>query len=104
MLFLIWQKLETQVGDVQATRDQVQQEVQKLQKEGSEMKRKAKELQRSLDTEIAGWHKLQYTGVLDLINIWLKLLSEYPNVSNHCDTTCQYLVFFFSSLHFNILL
>lgn len=39
---------------MQATRDQAQQEVQKLQKEGSEIKRKAKELQRSLETEIAG--------------------------------------------------
>lgn len=36
------------------TRDQVLQEVQKLQKEGSEVKRKAKELQHSLETEKAG--------------------------------------------------
>lgn len=54
----MWQKLESQVGELQATRDQVQQEVQKLQKEGSEVKRKAKELQHSLETEKAGWDKL----------------------------------------------
>lgn len=40
--------------ELQAARDQVQQEVEKLQKEGAEVKRKAKDLQRSVDTEKAG--------------------------------------------------
>lgn len=51
---MIWQKLEEQLGEVQATKDQAQQEVQKLQKERSEVKQKSKELQRSLETEKAG--------------------------------------------------
>lgn len=51
----IWQKLESQVGELQTARNQAQQEVQKLQKEGSEVKQKAKELQRSLESEKAGW-------------------------------------------------
>lgn len=42
------------MGEVQATRDQAQQEVQKLQKDRAEVKQKAKELQRSLETEKAG--------------------------------------------------
>lgn len=48
------QKLESRVGEMVAARDQAQQEVQKLQKEGSEVKKKAKELQHLLDTEKAG--------------------------------------------------
>lgn len=40
---------------MQAARDQAQQELQQLQKESSEVKKKAKELQRSLETEKAGW-------------------------------------------------
>lgn len=39
---------------MKATQDQAQQEVQKLQKEGSEMKRKLKELNNSLESEKAG--------------------------------------------------
>lgn len=75
---LNWQKLESQVGELQATRDQVQQEVEKLQKEGSEVKRKAKELQRSLEKEKAGWDKAsQCCSVLVLMNIWLILSSDF---------------------------
>uniref|UniRef100_A0A8D3DFE0 Early endosome antigen 1 n=1 Tax=Scophthalmus maximus TaxID=52904 RepID=A0A8D3DFE0_SCOMX len=44
----------SKVGELQVTRDQAQQEVQKLQKEGSEVKRKAKDLQRSLEAEKTG--------------------------------------------------
>lgn len=40
--------------ELQATRDQAQQEVKKLQKEGSEVKKKHKELQHSLEKEKAG--------------------------------------------------
>lgn len=48
------QKLESQVSEVVAAREQAQQEVQKVQKEGSEVKKKAKELQHLLDAEKAG--------------------------------------------------
>lgn len=48
------QRLESQLGELQTAHEQVQQDVQKLQKEGTEMKQKAKELQRSLETEKAG--------------------------------------------------
>lgn len=51
---LLIQRLESQLGELQTTHEQVQQEVQKLQKEGTEMKQKAKELQHSLETEKAG--------------------------------------------------
>lgn len=46
--------MESQVGELQASRDQVQQEVLKLQKEGLEVKLKAKEVQHTLETEKAG--------------------------------------------------
>ena len=52
--------MESQVGELQVARDQVQQEVQKLQKKGSEVNRKAKELQHSLETERAGWDKIYW--------------------------------------------
>lgn len=42
------------MAEVQTARDQLQQEVEKLQKGSSEVKRKAKELQRSLETEKEG--------------------------------------------------
>lgn len=48
------QKLESQVSEVVAAREQAQQEVQKVQKEGSEVTKKAKELQHLLDAEKAG--------------------------------------------------
>lgn len=48
------QKLESQVSEVVAAREQAQQEVQKVQKEGSEVKKKAKELQHLFDAEKAG--------------------------------------------------
>lgn len=50
----LMQRLESQLGELQAAHEQVQQQVQKLQEEGTEMKRKAKELQHALETEKAG--------------------------------------------------
>lgn len=46
--------MESQLGELQTTHEQVQQEAQKLEKEGAEMKQKAKELQHSLEKEKAG--------------------------------------------------
>lgn len=45
--------MESQAGELQASRDQVQQEVLKLQKEGLEIKTKAKEVLHTLETEKA---------------------------------------------------
>lgn len=53
-LVCITQKLESHVGELKTTQDQAQQELQKLQKEGTEMKRKVKDVKNLLESEKAG--------------------------------------------------
>lgn len=116
---LIGQKLESQVGELQASRDQAQQEVQKLHKEGSEVKRKAKELHRSLETEKTGWVRVSgwfiktFSTVSLLYSFWdcnhLALFLHVINHVNavliqtdaheHLDTTQNYFFGFLSLLN-----
>lgn len=72
--------MESQIGELQSTHEQVQQEVQNLQKEGTEMKQKAKELHHSLETEKEGWDKTSRrislkNGVRMTLNLPLKLVN-----------------------------
>lgn len=69
---------------MQVARTQAQQEVQKLQKEGSEVKQKAKELQRSLETEKTGYG--HFLNALALIKMSQRL--TYTHRPQTSDWTC----------------